>query len=98
MHSSEPTVRSSATLARIDRLIARLPELDEQHLEGIEANLYELSELRARCTVCAYLYRPYLERARPAGGGAASERSARESVRFARRVDLQGQEPGPSGP
>jgi hypothetical protein len=43
-------------------LIARLPELDEQHLEGIEANLYELSELRARCPVCAYLYRAYLER------------------------------------
>jgi len=58
----EPSVRSSVTVARIERLIARLPQLDEQHLEGIEANLYELSELRARCPVCAYLYRAYLER------------------------------------
>jgi uncharacterized OB-fold protein len=62
MDFREPTVRSSATLARIERVLARLPELDEEHLEGIEANLFELSELRTRCTACAYLYRPYLER------------------------------------
>jgi uncharacterized OB-fold protein len=62
MDFREPTVRTSATLARIERVLARLLELDEEHLEGIEANLLELSELRTRCTDCAYRYRPYLER------------------------------------
>ena len=57
-----PTVRTSATLARIDSMVARLAELDGQNVEGIEANLIELSELRTRCAACSYLYRPYLER------------------------------------
>jgi uncharacterized OB-fold protein len=62
VNSPEPIIRTSATLARIERVIARLPELDEEQLEGIEANLFELGDLRTRCTVCAYLYQPYLER------------------------------------
>ena len=61
MSSPEPSIRTAVTHARIERVIARLPELDEERLEGIEANLFELGELRKRCTTCAYLYRPYIE-------------------------------------
>ena len=61
MSTPEPTIRTAVTHARIERVIARLPELDEERIEGIEANLFELGELRSRCTTCAYLYRPYLE-------------------------------------
>ena len=62
MSSGEPLTRAALTRARIERAIARLPELSEERLDGIEANLFELGELRARCNVCAYLYHPYLER------------------------------------
>ena len=61
MSSPEPSSRTAVTHARIERVIARLPELDEERIEGIEANLFELGELRTRCTTCAYLHRPYLE-------------------------------------
>jgi uncharacterized OB-fold protein len=54
-------IREAITRSRIERLIARLPESSEQHLQGIEQNLLEWGHLRARCTTCAYLYRPYLE-------------------------------------
>ena len=36
------------TRARIERVIARLPELSEERLDGIEATLFEIGELRAR--------------------------------------------------
>jgi uncharacterized OB-fold protein len=62
MNTREPLTRAAITRARIDRVIARLPELAEDRLDGIEANLFELAGLRARCNVCAYLYHPYLER------------------------------------
>jgi uncharacterized OB-fold protein len=62
MTSGEPFTRAAVTRSRIERVIARLPELSEERLDGIEANLFELGELRARCNVCAYLYNPYLER------------------------------------
>ena len=55
-------IRAAITRARIERVIARLPELDQERLQGIEANLFELSELRTRCPHCHQLYRPYLER------------------------------------
>jgi uncharacterized OB-fold protein len=54
-------IRTALTRARIERVISRLPELSEERLDGIEANLYELGELRARCSTCLYLYHPYLE-------------------------------------
>ena len=62
MNAPEPLIRAALTRARIDRVIAGLPELSEERLEGIEANLFELGELRARSSACAYLYHPYLER------------------------------------
>jgi uncharacterized OB-fold protein len=61
MNTPEPLIRSAVTRARIERVISRLPELPDERLDGIEANLFELGELRARCRVCAYLYHPYLE-------------------------------------
>jgi hypothetical protein len=61
MHTPEPLIRAALTRARIERVVSRLPELSDEHLEGIEANLFELCELRARCSACAYLYHPYLE-------------------------------------
>jgi hypothetical protein len=54
-------IQSAVTRARIGRVIARLPELSDELLEGIEATLFEVGELRARCTSCGSLYRPYLE-------------------------------------
>ena len=62
MNFPESPIRAAQTRARIDRVIARLPELSEEHLEGLEATLLEFGELRTRCTTCAGLYRPYLER------------------------------------
>jgi len=61
VNSPQPPARAAVTQARIERVIARLPDLSDDLLEGIEANLFELGELRTRCTVCAYTYRPYLE-------------------------------------
>lgn len=62
MNNFEPLIRAAITRSRIDRVVASLPELSEELLEGIEGNLFELGELRARCGACAYLYHPYLER------------------------------------
>ena len=62
MTFAQSPIRQAITHSRIERLIARLPESSEQHLQGIEQNLLEWSHLRARCATCAYLYRPYLER------------------------------------
>jgi uncharacterized OB-fold protein len=36
--------------------------LSAERLEGIEANLFEVAQLRAACRVCGHLYRPYFER------------------------------------
>jgi hypothetical protein len=58
----ESPIRAAQTRVRVERVIARLPELADERLEGIEDNLFELAELRSRCHRCAYLYRPYLER------------------------------------
>ena len=56
-----PSAQAAVTRARIERVIARLSEVSDERLEGIEANLFEIGELRARCAVCGQLYRPYLE-------------------------------------
>ena len=55
-------IQAAVTRARIERVIARLPDLSEERLEGIEATLFEAGELRATCSACGHLYRPYLER------------------------------------
>jgi len=55
-------IHAAVTRARIERVIARLPGLSEDRLEGIEATLFEVGELRAACATCGQLYRPYLER------------------------------------
>jgi uncharacterized OB-fold protein len=60
-HSPSP-IHAAVTRARIERVIARLPEASEERLEGIEATLFEIGELRAACGRCGALYRPYLER------------------------------------
>jgi uncharacterized OB-fold protein len=54
-------IQAAVTRARIERVIARLPELSDERLEAIEATLFELAELRAACNACGHLYRPYLE-------------------------------------
>ncbi len=55
-------IRAAQIRVRVERVIARLPELAEEHLEGIEDNLFELAELRCPCRRCGTLYRRYLER------------------------------------
>jgi uncharacterized OB-fold protein len=64
MIQSQPRVQAAVTRARIERVIARLPEHSEEHLDGIEATLFEIGDLRATCSRCGELYRPYLERCR----------------------------------
>jgi uncharacterized OB-fold protein len=61
MSFPQPAIRAAVTRARIERVIQRLPELSEDRLEAIEATLFELAELRAGCSSCGHLYRPYLE-------------------------------------
>jgi hypothetical protein len=61
MNSSESPVQAAVTRARISRVIARLPELSDERLEGIEATLFEIGALRATCGACGQLYRPYFE-------------------------------------
>lgn len=61
MISPESPISAAVTRARIGRVIARLPELSEERLEGIEATLFEIGELRGTCRGCGNLYRPYLE-------------------------------------
>ena len=58
----QPLIRAAVTRARIERVIARLPELSEERLDGVEATLFEIGDLRAACGSCGQLYRPYLER------------------------------------
>jgi uncharacterized OB-fold protein len=62
LNQSQSPIQAAVTRARIERVIARLPELSEERLEGIEANLFEAGELRTACSGCGSLYRPYLER------------------------------------
>jgi hypothetical protein len=61
MHSPDSSIQAAVTRARVSRVIARLPELSEERLEGIEATLFEVAKLRAACRVCGHLYRPYFE-------------------------------------
>jgi uncharacterized OB-fold protein len=62
MSVPESPIRAAQTRVRVERVIARLAELSDERLEGIEDNLFELARLRSRCSRCEYLYRPYLER------------------------------------
>ena len=52
MNSPESPIRAALTRARVERVIARLPELSDDQLEGIKDNLFELAELRSRCRGC----------------------------------------------
>jgi hypothetical protein len=61
MNAPDSPIQAAVTRARICRVIARLPELSGERLEGIEATLFEVGALRAACGVCGHLYRPYLE-------------------------------------
>jgi uncharacterized OB-fold protein len=62
MHSPDSSIQAAVTRARVSRVIARLRELSEERLEGIEATLFEVAQLRAACRACGHLYRPYFER------------------------------------
>lgn len=61
MNTPQSPIQAAVTRARIERVIARLTDLSEERLEGIEATLFEIGELRATCSGCGQLYRPYLE-------------------------------------
>jgi hypothetical protein len=60
--SPDSPIQAAVTQARISRVIARLPELSDERLEGIEATLFEIGALRATCRACGQLYRPYFGR------------------------------------
>ena len=62
MNSPDSSIQAAVTRARVSRVIARLPELSAERLEGIEATLFEAAQLRAACRACGHLYRPYFER------------------------------------
>ena len=62
MSAPESRIRAAQTRARIERVIARLPEVADERREGIEDNLFELAGLRSLCCRCGHLYRPYVER------------------------------------
>jgi hypothetical protein len=62
MNHPDSPIQAAVTRARVSRVIARLPELSEERLEGIEATLFEIGALRAACRVCGHLYRPYFQR------------------------------------
>jgi hypothetical protein len=62
VNSPESTISAAQTRVRVERVIARLPELSDERLEGIEDNLFELAELRSRCHACRSFYRPCFER------------------------------------
>ena len=62
MNFPESPIRAAVTRARIDRVMAALTALPEDRLEAIEATLFEAGDLRAVCSKCGHLYRPYLER------------------------------------
>ena len=61
MHSPDSSIQAAVTRARVSRVMARLRELSEERLEGIEATLFEVAQLRASCRACGHLYRPYFE-------------------------------------
>jgi hypothetical protein len=61
MNSPQSPIHAAVTRARIERVIARLPELSEERLEGVEATLLEFGELRQTCPRCLSHFRPYLE-------------------------------------
>ncbi len=54
-------IAAAVSRARIERVLARLPEHSDEWIEGIEENLFEIGELRTACRACGHLYRPYLE-------------------------------------
>ena len=62
MSSPESPIRAAVTRARIERVMAGLTSLPDERLEAIESTLVEAGELRAACSKCGHLYRPYLER------------------------------------
>ena len=62
MNSPSSPIQAAVTRARIERVIARLPGLSDEHLEDIEATLFEFGELRHTCHRCGERFRPYLER------------------------------------
>jgi uncharacterized OB-fold protein len=62
MSFPQSPIHAAVTRARIERVIARLPELEDERLEGIEATLFEYGELRQTCHRCGQRFRPYLER------------------------------------
>ena len=62
MSFPESPIRAAVTRSRIDRVMAALSALPDDRLEAIEATLFEAGELRAACSKCGHLYRPYLER------------------------------------
>jgi uncharacterized OB-fold protein len=74
MSFPESPIRAAVTRARIERVIARLPELSDETLEAIEATLFEVGELRAACRECGHLYRPYLERCTTCGRNSVAPR------------------------
>ena len=59
MIQPQSRIHAAVTRARIERVIARLPEFAEEHLDAIEATLFEIGDLRAACDRCGQLYRPY---------------------------------------
>jgi hypothetical protein len=61
MHSPDSSIQAAVTRARVSRVMARLRALSEERLEGIEATLFEVAQLRAACRACGHLYRPYFE-------------------------------------
>jgi hypothetical protein len=62
LNQPQSPIHAAVTRARIERVIAGLPELSDERLGAIEANLFEAGELRKACSGCGSLYRPYLER------------------------------------
>ena len=58
MNSPQSPIQAAVTRARIERVIARLPGLSEERLEGIEATLFEFGELRQTCHRCGQGYPP----------------------------------------
>jgi uncharacterized OB-fold protein len=61
VNTPQSPIAAAVTRARIERVIARLPELSDERLEGIEETLFEIGQLRKTCAACGELYRPYLE-------------------------------------
>ena len=64
MNSPQSPIHAAVTRARIERVIARLPELSDETLEAIESTLFEFGQLRHTCHRCGQSFRPYFERCR----------------------------------